>query len=79
MSGRAPQPERPLAHVYDAAYTGVPNWAIGDDDHTGSSLVMLSSLDAVAEREGAEDYDEWREAADGGSTAGWKENSGFSL
>lgn len=29
MSGRAPPPERPLAHVYDAAYTGVPNWDIG--------------------------------------------------
>jgi cyclopropane fatty-acyl-phospholipid synthase-like methyltransferase len=24
-----PTPEKPLAHVYDAAYTGVPNWNIG--------------------------------------------------
>lgn len=29
MSGRAPPPERPIAHVYDAAYAGVPNWDIG--------------------------------------------------
>ncbi len=43
-----------------------PYWAIGDDDHVGSYLGMLSSLDAVAEREGTEDYDEWREAADAG-------------
>ena len=41
-----------------------PYWAIGDDDRVGSYLGMLSSLDAVAEREGTEDYDEWREAAD---------------
>lgn len=25
----APSPERPIIHVYDAAYTGVPNWDIG--------------------------------------------------
>jgi hypothetical protein len=25
----APPPERPIAHVYDAAYAGVPNWDIG--------------------------------------------------
>ena len=24
-----PPPERPIAHVYDAAYAGVPNWDIG--------------------------------------------------
>jgi hypothetical protein len=43
-----------------------PYWAIGDDDRVGSYLGMLSSLDAVAEREGTEDYDEWHEAADAG-------------
>jgi hypothetical protein len=43
-----------------------PYWAIGDDDRVGEYLGMLSSLDAVAEREGTEDYDEWREAADAG-------------
>jgi len=41
-----------------------PCWAIGDDDRAGAYLGMLSSLDAVVEREGTEDYDEWREAAD---------------
>ena len=29
MSGPAPRPERPISHVYDAAYAGVPNWDIG--------------------------------------------------
>jgi SAM-dependent methyltransferase len=29
MSVPPPPPERPIAHVYDAAYTGVPNWDIG--------------------------------------------------
>ena len=29
MSGRPRSVERPMAHVYDAAYTGVPNWDIG--------------------------------------------------
>ncbi|WP_436935774.1 class I SAM-dependent methyltransferase [Halovenus marina] len=29
MSGERRQLERPLTHVYDAAYTGVPNWDIG--------------------------------------------------
>jgi len=43
-----------------------PYWAIGDDDRIGAYLGMLSSLDAVAKREGTEDYDEWREAADTG-------------
>ena len=29
-TGRSvPRPSRPLAHVYDAAYAGVPNWDIG--------------------------------------------------
>ena len=40
-----------------------PYWAIGDDDRVGAYLGMLSSLDAVAEREGTEDYAEWRTAA----------------
>jgi hypothetical protein len=65
--------------VYDAAYTGVPNWAIGDDDRAGSYFGMLSSLDTVADREGTEDYDGWREATDGGSNAGWKGNRRVSL
>ncbi|MUW14820.1 methyltransferase domain-containing protein [Halorubrum sp. CBA1125] len=29
MSVPTPPAERPIAHVYDAAYTGVPNWDIG--------------------------------------------------
>lgn len=29
MSGREFRPRHPLTHVYDAAYTGVPNWDIG--------------------------------------------------
>lgn len=29
MSRRRPRMERPLSHVYDAAYAGVPNWDIG--------------------------------------------------
>ena len=29
MSVPPPPPERPLAEVYDAAYTGVPNWDVG--------------------------------------------------
>ncbi|MFB6096755.1 MAG: class I SAM-dependent methyltransferase [Haloferacaceae archaeon] len=29
MSAATPPPERPVAHVYDAAYAGVPNWDIG--------------------------------------------------
>jgi SAM-dependent methyltransferase len=29
VSTPIPPPERPIAHVYDAAYTGVPNWDIG--------------------------------------------------
>ncbi|MFW5911285.1 MAG: class I SAM-dependent methyltransferase [Halolamina sp.] len=29
MSVHAPPTSRPLSHVYDAAYTGVPNWDIG--------------------------------------------------
>jgi DNA-binding transcriptional ArsR family regulator len=43
-----------------------PYWAIGDDDRVGTYLGMLSSLEAVAEREGTEEYEEWREAADEG-------------
>ena len=41
-----------------------PYWAIGDDDRVGAYLGMLSSLDAVAEREGTESDAEWRAAAD---------------
>ena len=40
-----------------------PYWAIGDDDRVGAYLGMLSSLESVAEREGTEDYAEWRDAA----------------
>jgi hypothetical protein len=40
-----------------------PYWAIGDDDRVGAYLGMLSSLETVAEREGTEDYAEWRDAA----------------
>ncbi|MFH5801021.1 class I SAM-dependent methyltransferase [Haladaptatus sp. CMAA 1911] len=29
MRASVSAPERPLTHVYDAAYTGVPNWDIG--------------------------------------------------
>lgn len=29
MSVAIPWPRRPIRHVYDAAYTGVPNWDIG--------------------------------------------------
>ena len=41
-----------------------PYWAIGENDRVDTYLGMVSSLDAVAEREGTEDYEEWREAAD---------------
>ena len=41
-----------------------PYWAIGDEDRVGTYLGMVSSLDAIAERDGTEDYDEWRTAAD---------------
>ena len=41
-----------------------PYWAITDEDRVGTYLGMVSSLDAIAEREGTEDYDEWRTAAD---------------
>ncbi len=41
-----------------------PYWAVGKDDRIGAYLGMLSSLETVAEREGAEDYDAWRDAAD---------------
>lgn len=43
-----------------------PYWAIGRDDRVGTYLGMLSSLKADVEREGTEDYEEWREAADEG-------------
>lgn len=41
-----------------------PYWAIGDQDRVDTYLGMISSLDAIAEREGTEDYEEWRNAAD---------------
>lgn len=34
----APPAKRPLAHVYDAAYTGVPNWDIGRPQEAFVSL-----------------------------------------
>lgn len=37
-----------------------PYWAIGDEDRVDTYLGMLLSLDAIAEREGTEDHDEWR-------------------
>lgn len=41
-----------------------PYWAIGDEDRVGTYLGMVSSLDAITEREGTEDYEEWRNAAE---------------
>jgi len=41
-----------------------PYWAIGDEDRVGTYLGTVSSMDAIAEREGTEEYDEWRTAAD---------------
>ena len=41
-----------------------PYWAIGDEDRVGTYLGMVSSLDTIVEREGTEDYQEWRRAAD---------------
>lgn len=41
-----------------------PYWAIGDEDRVGTYLSMVSSLDAIAECEGTEDYDGWHNAAD---------------
>lgn len=38
MSAAVPYPERPLTHVYDAAYTGVPNWDIGRPQRAFVSL-----------------------------------------
>jgi DNA-binding transcriptional ArsR family regulator len=40
-----------------------PYWAIGDDDRVGTYLGMLSSIETIAEREGTEEYEEWRRAA----------------
>ena len=40
-----------------------PYWAIGDEDRVGTYLSMVSSLEAITEREGTEDYDEWVDAA----------------
>lgn len=41
-----------------------PYWAVGDDDCVGTYLGMLSGLDAVAEREGTEDLEAWRDAGE---------------
>jgi DNA-binding transcriptional ArsR family regulator len=41
-----------------------PYWAIGDDDRVGTYLGMVSSLEAIVEREGTESYEEWRNAAE---------------
>lgn len=41
-----------------------PYWAIGEDDRVDTYLGMVSSLEAVVEREGTEAYEEWRNAAD---------------
>lgn len=40
-----------------------PYWAIGEDDRVGTYLSMVSSLETISQREGTEDYDEWRNAA----------------
>ena len=40
-----------------------PYWAIGDDDRVGTYLSMVSSLETISQREGTEDYDEWRGTA----------------
>lgn len=39
-----------------------PYWAIGEDDRVGTYLSMVSSLETISQREGTEDYDEWRNA-----------------
>lgn len=43
-----------------------PYWAIGEQDRVGAYLSMVSSLESIGDREGVEDYEEWREAADTG-------------
>ena len=43
-----------------------PYWAVGTNERVETYLDMVSSLEAVTDREGTEDYDEWREAADTG-------------
>ena len=40
-----------------------PYWTIGDDDRVATYLSIVSSLETVSQREGTEDYDEWRNAA----------------
>ena len=40
-----------------------PYWAIGENDRVGTYLSMVSSLETISQREGTEDYDEWRNAA----------------
>lgn len=40
-----------------------PYWAIGEDDRVRTYLSMVSSLETISQREGTEDYDEWRNAA----------------
>lgn len=39
-----------------------PYWAIAEDDRVGTYLGMLTSLETVADREGTEDDDMWRQA-----------------
>ena len=40
-----------------------PYWAFGHDDRVGTYLGMLSSLEAISEREGTEDLTEWRDSS----------------
>lgn len=40
-----------------------PYWAIGENDRVGTYLSMVSSLETISQREGTEEYDEWRNAA----------------
>jgi SAM-dependent methyltransferase len=47
MSARTlPTPEKPIAHVYDAAYTGVPNWDIGRPQR---AFVALAEAGLIAD------------------------------
>lgn len=40
-----------------------PYWTFGDDDRVGTYLGMLSSLEAISERDGTEDLMEWRDSS----------------
>ncbi|MFC5279202.1 class I SAM-dependent methyltransferase [Halorubrum rubrum] len=46
MAGTGPPPDRPIAHVYDAAYAGVPNWDIGRPQR---AFVRLAEVGLVRE------------------------------